>query len=168
MKNIFLFPLCLIVIILTSGIAVKSQSIAPGVVATSGDHFTGTNASLSWTIGEVMIETVSGTNNMLTQGFHQPGVQATIIEEVLPGYIKINVFPNPATESITVNLENNTLKLNVELYDMTGKLLISKEIEPLQSSFVVNVRDLANAGYLLRIHSEDKKYNATYKIQKVN
>ena len=150
------------------GLGVNAQTIAPEVLASSGAHFTGTNASLSWTIGEVMIETVSGTNNMLTQGFHQPGVQATIIEEVLPSHVEINVFPNPATESITVNLENNTLKLNAELYDMTGKLLISKEIEPLQSSFVVNVKDLANAGYLLRIHSEDKKYNATYKIQKVN
>lgn len=150
------------------GLSVNAQSVEPEVLASSGAHFTGTNASLSWTIGEVMIETVSGTNNILTQGFHQPGVQATIIEEVLPGHIKINIFPNPATESITVNLENNILKLNVELYDMMGKLLISKEIEPLQSSFVVNVKDLANAGYLLRIHSEDKKYNATYKIQKVN
>ncbi|MCH8318910.1 MAG: hypothetical protein IIA88_10535, partial [Bacteroidetes bacterium] len=33
-----------------------SQSVAPQVYATSGGHYTGTNAQLSWTIGEPVIE----------------------------------------------------------------------------------------------------------------
>jgi hypothetical protein len=41
------------------------------VVASSGDHFEGTNASISWTLGEIATETYSNGNIILTQGFQQ-------------------------------------------------------------------------------------------------
>jgi len=145
---------------------VNAQSAKPEVLATSGTHFTGTNAELSWTIGEVIIETVSNTGNILTQGFHQPDDQVTTVEEALPNHIQVNVFPNPVTEKITVTIENNTLDLVVIIYDMTGRKLISEEIGYLQNSIEFNMIDFANAGYLFHLHSKDKKYNATYKIQK--
>ena len=147
--------------------SVTAQSIEPEVLATSGAHFVGTNAELSWTIGEVIIETVSNTGNIITQGFHQPNDLVTTVEESLPNHIQVNVFPNPVTEKITVTIDNNTLELIAVIYDMTGRQLISKKIGYLQKTIEFNVVDFANAGYLLNIHSKDKKYNATYKIQKL-
>ncbi|MCD4746833.1 MAG: hypothetical protein K8R58_11100 [Bacteroidales bacterium] len=52
--------------------AVTAQSVSPEVVASAGDYFEGTNASLSWTLGEIATETYSNGSNILTQGFQQP------------------------------------------------------------------------------------------------
>jgi gliding motility-associated-like protein len=42
------------------------------VIGSSGAHYSGNNLELSSTIGETIITTVSTTNHILTQGFHQP------------------------------------------------------------------------------------------------
>ena len=50
---------------------IYSQSISQNVVATSGDYFENANASVSLTLGEVVTETFSTGNVILTQGFQQ-------------------------------------------------------------------------------------------------
>jgi hypothetical protein len=57
------------------------QTLTPEVISSSGGYFDNTNASLSWTLGEPVIETLTETNAILTQGFHQPfGIQITGID----------------------------------------------------------------------------------------
>jgi len=59
--------------ILTLSMALRAQSLSPTVMATSGDYYSGANVTLSWTLGELATETLYGGNNILTQGFQQPG-----------------------------------------------------------------------------------------------
>ncbi len=42
------------------------------VIGSAGTFATSVNGSMSWTIGEVVMETYSSSNNSFTQGFHQP------------------------------------------------------------------------------------------------
>jgi hypothetical protein len=51
---------------------ISAQSVSPQVVSSAGDYFEGTNASLSWTLGEIATETFNSENVILTQGFQQP------------------------------------------------------------------------------------------------
>ena len=46
---------------------VNSQTIAPQVIATSGSYFEGNEASLSWTIGECVIETGKSMSEELAE-----------------------------------------------------------------------------------------------------
>jgi len=48
------------------------QAKAQQVVSTSGGYYEGENLSLSWTLGEPVIETFNSGNLILTQGFQQP------------------------------------------------------------------------------------------------
>ena len=67
----------------------NAQSLSPTVVASSGDYFTGTNASLSWTLGEIATETFTGGGYILTQGFQQPfGISITGINLDLLVYLE--------------------------------------------------------------------------------
>ena len=50
----------------------NAQTTSPEVVAAAGDFFSNNTHSLSWTLGEIAIETYSGTTAVLTQGFQQP------------------------------------------------------------------------------------------------
>jgi hypothetical protein len=56
---------------LIPAILIAGNSFSQQVIATAGSSGSGTGIQLSWTIGEPVIETFTGANNILTQGFHQ-------------------------------------------------------------------------------------------------
>lgn len=163
MKNtipILLFFACLTV--------AKAQSISPQVIASSGTHSTGSNIQLSWTLGEPVITTVSNGNNIITQGFHQTLLTVTNVEENNLSEINISVFPNPTSEILNISLTNNQKDLQLELFDMNGKLLQTQSINATQNSTHVNMSEYARANYLLRLHAADGSVNNTYKIGKIS
>ena len=97
-----------------------------GSIASSGDHFTGTNAQLSWTIGETMIETFGNGSNQLTQGFHQTNLMVTAVEDLSESF-QVSVFPNPATDVLNIEWSEISDPLTLTLYDATGKLLLRQK-----------------------------------------
>ena len=60
------------VFLLVVPLFLSAQSVSPDVISSSGDYFEGSNASLSWTLGEIATETLSNGSVTLTQGFQQP------------------------------------------------------------------------------------------------
>lgn len=144
-----------------------AQSIQPEVIASAGEHFVGSNAQLSFTVGEVVIETVTSANSIITQGFHQPDLDAgSAIEDNLPGFISVNIYPNPAAEQVFIELDNNSMDMAIEMFDMTGKLVEKRQIPAFTNRIILDVNDHANASYLLNLHSLDNEHFATYKLQK--
>ena len=78
-----------------------AQSTSPQVIASGGDHFKGSNAQISYTIGEPVIDTYQGSNAELTQGFHQTNLTIDGVEDLVDGYA-LEVFPNPTTQFIVI------------------------------------------------------------------
>lgn len=64
---------------------------------------------------------------------------------------KINVYPNPATDIINLNIENQLNTVSVEIYNEFGQLL--KTSNTLTN---IAVSDLQNGIYLLQIKSENE------------
>ena len=152
---------------LLAGQLAMAQSIQPDVIASAGEHFVGANAQLSFTVGEVVIETVTATNSMITQGFHQPDLSTVpTVEDNLPDFLSVKVYPNPAAEQVFIELTNNSMDMAIDLFDMTGKLITTKQIPAFTNRVILDVHNYANASYLLNLHSEDNKHFATYKLQK--
>ena len=147
-----------------------SQSVAPEVYATSGGHYTGTNAQLSWTIGEPVIETVSNTNNIITQGFHQTNYDITSIKENPDLGYDISIFPNPVSNTLQISISGNVnnSNLKIELMDVTGKILINEKIAGTIITHQLNMREYAPGSYFLRITNEKEQLINSYKIQKLN
>jgi hypothetical protein len=156
MKKLFL-----IIVMLACGYA-YSQSVSPEVIATSGDYFVGTNATLSWTLGEPVTETFTGTNNILTQGFQQKFDISTIQEEHENIY-QISVYPNPTNDILNViinlGIDNN---YTAQLFDMQGKLLISNSFTG--NSENINMSSFTSGNYLLRIINSKGETIKTFKI----
>jgi hypothetical protein len=63
MKTLILFALYMIFV---------PPAYSQEVISNAGEHYENDNGSISWTIGEPVIETLGSSNNYLTQGFHQP------------------------------------------------------------------------------------------------
>ena len=73
------------------------------------------------------------------------------------------VFPNPANEFIALQadgLVKNTLR--IDLYDMTGKHIISQEILPGSTINYLDVRTLYSGEYIVKI--SDGKNESTTKV----
>jgi hypothetical protein len=80
----------------------NGQSLTPFVTASAGDFFTNApaNASLSFTVGEMtMTETFSANGYILTQGFQQPFMPLTGIDDQDYAF-EFVVFPNPASTNL--------------------------------------------------------------------
>lgn len=92
------------VLFLVSSFGLYSQSVTPFVVGAAGDFFVNgqANASLSFTVAEMaMVETFSNQGYFLTQGFQQPELVLTEIEDEDFVY-EFVVYPNPASEVLNI------------------------------------------------------------------
>lgn len=92
-----------------------------------------------------------------------PACPSVGIEDVLFG-ASVNIFPNPATD--VVNIEVNGLEedLHVTIMDITGRIVF-EDVETNSSNYnnVISLGDFGTGIYLVRLTSGDKE--ATKKIQ---
>jgi len=165
------FLSCLVfssLIIIFSFLSGFSQSISPEVVAASGGYHQGTNAALSYTIGESITETFSGTKAILTQGFQQSLYTITSIDEIPDNNYHLSVYPNPAAESLTL-FKGEGIKqsiLSIELIDIKGKRLFKDHIEGTTKQ--IDLSKYVSSIYFIKVYDENNKLLKTFKIQKIN
>lgn len=142
------------------------QTLSPEVYATSGDYFTCPNNSLSWTIGETVINTYSSTNNILTQGFQQSSYFVTSVNENTNSTFSISVFPNPANSFINICSESKEMKMmKIDLLDITGRIVHS---ETFQNNLQLNLLEYTSNVYFIRVYDVDNNSVKTFKLLKTN
>lgn len=67
----------------------------------------------------------------------------------------VKIYPNPASESITVSLPENLATLHLRIMDLTGKTIISSILKSPQSSMNINLISLNPGLYHLQITNHD-------------
>ena len=156
-----------IILILLSFLFCKSflsQSISPFVISSSGNHFTGGNHQLSWTMGEPIVNTLSIGNSVLTQGFHQPYNSLFTTNETENMSVSISVFPNPANESIKIVFPHSG-SYHISLNDLLGKEISAFRLNN-ESFCSVDISDLSCGSYFLRISTLNQQVLSLTKIFK--
>ena len=147
-----LYPLFLFLLIFSDA----EKAIAQEVVSTAGDYFKNNTAQLSWTIGEIAIETLTGTGNILTQGFHQTKLIAVAIDEIPDLGFEIKAYPNPTRDYLILKISKDNLDgMQYKLYDMQGKLLHHKLVD--ESETEISFKDLAPSTYLIKVIDMNKE-----------
>lgn len=71
----------------------------------------------------------------------------------------LHIFPNPAVDNVTMsfpNQNNQTYRLGV--FDMNGKLLISKEISFSNRDYVLNISSLSTGFYVISLFNDKEVY----------
>ena len=61
-----------------------SEVSSQEVLISVGGYEVTTSGSVSWSIGEPVIETLSGTGGVMTQGMQQPDESTTVLSEPVP------------------------------------------------------------------------------------
>jgi hypothetical protein len=157
MKCIFLYSIAIIASLNSS-----AQSLAPDVINTAGKSFTDGVVKLDWTLGEpVIFKGISGST--LTQGFLQPNLTITSVNDITTDYI-VTLFPNPTAGYIQLEFKNLSENISIELNSIEGRLLFSNKINTPQN-LQIDLNKYAAGTYLLNIKDNQTKIK-TYQIIK--
>ncbi len=141
---------------------ISFHSFAQEIVTTGGDFHQFAAGSVSYTIGEPVIETYINTSYILTQGFNQTRLTITEINIQQGSDYKISVFPSPVIYSFTIKT-NDINGLSYQLFDAVGKLVKTGKL--INSETSVTVENLSSAIYFLHIVNKAQEIK-TFKIEK--
>ncbi len=123
-------------------------------IATAGGSATGTGGTVSYTIGQVVYTSSTGTNGSVTQGIQQPyEISTTLgINEVTIN-LELSVYPNPTTNYLTLKVEKLN-GLSFQLYDLQGKVIESKIVNNTSTSISLEAQPVAI--YFLKVTKNNK------------
>ena len=116
-------------------VASSSILIAQEVVSSSGANGSSPTTSISWTLGEVAVESYHVSPTLLTQGLHQPilGI-ITELDELQDLSVQLTVFPNPTSSTVELSLGTPPIEgWRYVLSDNRGTVLKEGVIESLQT-----------------------------------
>ena len=144
----------------------SASVFAQEAVVTAGKTISSSTGSVSYSVGQVVFTTLSGTNGSVTQGVQQPYeiFVATAIPEAAGIDLKMSAYPNPVTDHLTLKISDyESDNLYYRLFDMNGKLLKMKKVTEPQTQVIM--QDLKPAVYFLKIIDNNKEIK-TFKIIK--
>jgi hypothetical protein len=136
----------------------ESQTIDPYLISCTGNSIANPNYSLDYSLGEILIETLSDTSHFCTQGILQPNYQTVNRIEELSN-IQVKVYPNPTTDIITIST-TSPLNVNFQIINLLGEIILQ------DNSKNISVRDFPNGIYYLRIFNSKNELIHTHTIVK--
>jgi hypothetical protein len=139
---------------------------AQSTIPASGGNASGDGGTVSYTIGQIVYTTNTGSNGTSAQGVQQPYEISilTVVEEAKGISLELSVYPNPATDFIKLKIKNyEVLNLRYQLYDINGSLLQDNKVEGNETSIVM--QPLLPSTYILKITQGNKEVK-TFKIIK--
>ena len=131
----------------------------------AGGEATGTGGTVSYSVGQVVYTTATGTNGSISQGVQQPyeiyvttGVNQTAIN------LEMTVYPNPTTNYLTLKVENEQIEsLTYQVIDLQGKVIENKKVTA--DNTTIKMEALPKATYFLKV-TDNNKTVKTFKIIK--
>ena len=144
---------------LTTGIAQQSLS-------SSGGNATGTGGSASYTVGQVVYTTNTGTSGSVSQGVQQT-YEITITSSIQEAddIDLISTYPNPVGDQLKLKFEQEDFNgCKYHLYDLNGRIILSHAI--IEKETDIFMEDLVPSTYFLKVFKDNKEIK-TFKIVKI-
>ena len=154
------------IILLFTFIFLISVIQAQEVIPASGGNATGSGGKVSYTVGQVVYKTNSGTNGSVAEGVQQPFEISEIIgiKEAKDINLICTAYPNPTNDFFNLKVENyNIENLSYQLFEISGKLIEKKKISSKET--IISSINLVSGVYFLKI-IDDSKEIKTFKIVK--
>lgn len=141
-----------------------AQELSPSVVSSSGESFMASGVSLDFTIGEIVTETYTEQDFMLTQGFLQGKKGETAIGEQPVNASDIDVYPNPSRNMVHVMYKGREKPTNVEIIGMHGCMV--RSVQFTNNPMAVDLQQLNPGLYVMRLLFSDHNSVSTKIIKK--
>lgn len=139
---------------------------AQEVIPSAGGNVSGTDGSVSYTIGEVIYTTASGPDGSAATSVQQPYEISTVqgIKDFENISLSWKAFPNPTSNFLILQIENDEFNdLYFQMFDINGQILESKKIIGIETR--IDMVKFKPGNYFIRVVSEEKAVK-TFKIIK--
>ena len=125
---------------------------AQEAILAAGGNALGSGSSVSYSVGQLVYATNTGSSGSVAQGVQQP-YEISVVSGIEQGKhmnLICMAYPNPTTDLLTLKTENYDNKvLSYLLYNVNGKLLESKKLTGNKTT--ISMANHAPATYLLKI-----------------
>lgn len=145
----------------------QAQNVKSSVITTSGASMNQSNAKISFTVGEIVVKTITDGTNSIGQGVVNSSTTniVTAIRENDISKIKINMYPNPASELVYVDItESKVSDIQVTIYDITGKQISSEKYAVGNNHIGINTQKWQKGEYILTIKDIQGELLGSYKV----
>ena len=128
---------------------------AQEVITAAGGNASGSAGTVSYSVGQVIYTTNTGTNGTVAQGVQQPFEISIVtgLEEAKGINLTVSAYLNPTTDFLNLKVDAssafNIQLLSYQLYDMSGKLLETKKLVGNQTCIAMS--NLVPATYFLKV-----------------
>jgi hypothetical protein len=133
-------------------------------IPSTGGNASGSGGSVSYTVGQILSSTISGTNGTVVQGVQQPFEISvvTAIRNTEEISLKCSVYPNPTGGITKLVFESSDYEnLRFRLFDISGMLLQDKKVESIETE--ISLENYPSSVYFLKV----VKSNLEVKVFKI-
>lgn len=160
----------LLTILVGASFGLSAQTISSSVVGSSGGSLSGSNGTVSYTVGEWVTTTIgNNTAGYATQGFQQPSFKPQGIVSLPQNAPAMALYPNPANQDLTVAFSlDNGGDVTYNLYDMSGRLVLTTNTQAGagQHQHSLNLASLSQGVYVLNISYQPQSGNKAFSVVK--
>ena len=138
-----------------------------GLVTTGGD-IQGSNGSVSYTVGQVAVQSIEASAASLTEGVQQPYEIQTVGVNNYPHIVlDAKVYPNPTANRLTLKINDvetfHETSLRVALFNANGQHIRTQDVAIPQTD--IDMNDLSSGTYYLRV-TDGQQTLKTFKVVK--
>jgi len=135
-------------------------------IPATGGNASGSGGSVSYTIGQILSSSISGSNGTVVQGVQQPYEISvvTAIKNTEEINLKCFVYPNPTAGITKLVFESPDIEnLRVRFFDINGMLLLDKKVESRETE--ISLENLSSSVYFLKVIKNNQEVKV-FKIVK--
>ena len=133
----------------------------------SGGEASGDGGTVSYSVGQVVYGTHSGTTGSVSEGIQQPYEISVIIGLEETGInLNISAFPNPTTDYLILKIADDAhqeSRFTITLYDLNGRVIEQQVV--VSNETAIDMTSLNAATYILKVNNENQEVK-TFKIIK--
>ena len=147
-------------------IGLQAQETIPA----SGGKASGSGGTASYSFGQVVYTTYTGTNGSVAQGVQQP-FEISVVTGILEAKgisLTVSAYPNPTKDFLLLEVDAASTSLSIEslsyqLYDIQGRVLENKRMTANPTS--IPMSQVLPATYFVKVTQGNKELK-TFKIIK--
>lgn len=142
---------------------------AQEAIPAAGGNASGSGGSMSYSVGQDVYTTNTGSNGSVSQGVQQPYeiFVMTGMEEGIGLKLNLSAYPNPTAGFLTLKVDAsaqlNFNTMSYQLFDLNSKLLENKKLTGNETG--VDMKNLVPAAYFLKVFDQNTEVK-TFKIIK--
>ena len=163
MKRKLFFMMC-------GGLFCMGTAVAQNAVVPAGGTASGNGGSVTYTVGQIAVQTNSDGTASISEGVQQPYEISVVGVDEYPG-ITLNavLFPNPTQGNLQLVMSHEQLQMvsgqwEVKAFDTNGKFLFTKQID--SETTQLDLSRYAPATYYVNVYS-GKKMLKSFKVIKM-